>query len=197
MSKAEHADVLEAALQMVRDLVRTGLEPRARIVEAVCAAWALFEEADCGAVEAEVDRAIAGKAAEQRAWPAVLDTDRLDRAFAALEQRGVLCLHDAGYSESSGFGETLVRRDQEGGLVSPFDAYCFYHRGDVESALAGNGLALTVGLFAMRRGDLKLARRVEHRLHEEGLRTAWDGAPDARILLPGFDFRRRGVPHDE
>lgn len=194
MSREEHADVLEAALQMVRDLVRTGLDSRAAIVDAVCSAWALFEDADCRAVAEELERAVAAKAADERTWPAVLDTDRLDRAFAELESRGVLCLHDAGYDENSGFGEAVVRRDQEGGDVSPYEAFCYYVRRNVDAALAGKGLALSWGHFATRRGDVKLGRRIEHRLGEAGLRVAWDGTPDACIVLAGFDYRRRGLP---
>ena len=44
-------------------------------------------------------------ACAQKSWPQVTDCDRLDRAFAALEQQGVIALHRAGCTQSDGLEE--------------------------------------------------------------------------------------------
>lgn len=185
------------ALRSMRGLVRAGVESRARILEILVDEMAAVPEGDRARAAAELDRAIAAKAAEEASWPAVLDTDRLDRAFEALGRKGVLCLHDAGYDQSDGFGDAEELREEKGGDASGFDAYCFYHRQDVEGALEGRGLYLAFGSFAAREGDVKVGRRIEHQLAEAGLRVEWDGTAKKRLHLPGFDFRRRGVPADE
>lgn len=40
------------------------------------------------------------KTAEEASWPDTTDCDRLDQAFAELNSRGIISLHNAGYTMS-------------------------------------------------------------------------------------------------
>lgn len=182
------------ALSRMRGLVRAGVATRAEMLEILLDESDAKSDAEVARVTAELDREIAKKAAEESSWSAVLDTDRLDSAFESLEKHGVLCLHDAGYTQSDGFGDAEERRDEEGGDASGYDAYCFYHRQDVEGAVDGRGLYIAFGSFKSKEGDVKIGRKIEYRLEEAGLRVVWDGTAESRLHLPEFDFRRRGVP---
>lgn len=187
-------DAAPTAARRVESLVRAGVATRAEMLEILVDELGAESDADGARVAADLDRQIARKAIEERSWPAVLDTDRLDRAFDALEGLRVVCLHDAGYTQSDGYGDAEERRDEEGGDESGFDAYCFYHRQDVEGALDGRGLYIAFGSFRTQKGDVKVGRKVEHQLATAGLRVVWDDSPDTRLHIPDFDFRRRGIP---
>lgn len=90
----------------------------------------LEEDADEEMIRTAVPREFAAKAAAESTWPATTDCDRLDLAFEALNAKGVIALHDAGYTMSDGHddvGEALNLRGH-GGVIG----YCFYHGQDVE-----------------------------------------------------------------
>lgn len=72
------------------------------------------------------------KAAAEATWPATTDCDRLDRAFEALSARGVIALHNAGFTIDDGVAdvsEVLHRRGRDGII-----GYCFYHEQTTRSS---------------------------------------------------------------
>ena len=62
-------------------------------------------ELDTHDVSAAIDVEIARWEAEKQTWPTVTDCDRLDAAFAALNERGVIALQNAGYTQSDGYDD--------------------------------------------------------------------------------------------
>ena len=80
--------------------VRGGFEDRERIIEIFCEEMYAPGELDATEVEAAVDEAIANHEAAKHNWPEVTDCDRLDKAFDAINKRGIIGLQNAGYTQS-------------------------------------------------------------------------------------------------
>jgi hypothetical protein len=182
---------------MIRSLLRAGFDSRARILAIVLDEWGEGMDWDEAAVTAFLDAEIAAKAADERTWPAVLDVDRLERAFEALRKDGFVCLHNAGFDQSDGFHDAEEERDRLGGDAAKLVGYCFYHSQDVEGAVEDGSLMLAFGSFKEREGTVETGKQIVARLEEAGLTTSWDGTVKRRIELKPFDYRRRGVPADE
>lgn len=131
---------------------------------------------------------------QETRWPAVTDCDRLDRAFVALENRGVVCRQDftcCGTCGVAEIGDEIEKARKDGSLVR---GYAFYHTQDTESAVEGHGVYLNYG--ATTEGELA-AVRIGHEicdaLRAEGLTPDWDGSIKVRIKVP-MDWKRRRKP---
>ncbi|MDP4021583.1 hypothetical protein Q8W71_03020 [Methylobacterium sp. NEAU 140] len=147
-------------------------------------------ELDEDALHAFAAAEFARKAADEASWPATTDCDRLDVAFAALADAGILALHNAGFTVADGHveaAEALARVPKD-----RFLGYCFYHAQDVERAVEGAPLWIA---FDHIRGDVPekahVARLVVSALEAAGLAPCWDGDPGRRIVLERFDWKRR------
>lgn len=150
----------------------------------------LEEDADEESLRAAVQTEFAKKAEAERSWPKETDCDRLDRAFAAMNERGIIALQNAGYTMSDGLedvGQTLQERGRQG-----IQGYCFYHEQDTERAVDGGGLTLAFGdLDADPERKRAVGRIVKQALQEFGFEVEWDDDPEKRILIPRFDWKRR------
>jgi hypothetical protein len=140
------------------------------------------------AVRPEFDR----KAAAEASWPNTTDCDRLDRAFEDLNARGVVALHNAGYTMSDGLddvSQVLHERGRAG-----VNGYCFYHGQDVKRAVEGGGLMVAFGDFdGDKGGKAEVGRLVKEALQQSGLTVEWNGDPKTRLSMPDFDWKRRSV----
>src|SRR4029079_1351153 len=82
----------------------------------------------------ETDKAFAAHLDAQREWPSVTDCDRLDRAFADLNGRGIVarqnfaCCSNCGHAE---IGEEIDAEKERGTKVI---GYTFFHLQDTERA---------------------------------------------------------------
>lgn len=130
----------------------------------------------------------------QAAWPSVTDCDRLDRAFAELESRGIVCRQDftcCGTCGSAEIGDEMAAVSATGMFVR---GYAFYHMQDTEAAVDGHGLYLGYG--ATEEGELA-AVRIGHEicdaLKAQSLAPDWDGSWQTRIKVP-LDWKRRRKP---
>lgn len=135
-----------------------------------------------------VERLWLERVEEQRLWSDVTDADRLERAFAGLDGRGITarehftCCRSCGLSEIHADG-----RDDARGFV-------FFHLQGTESAAAGHGLTLYYGGFdESAETTAAVGREVAAALGEAGLTVEWDGSPDRAIELTGLDWRKRLV----
>jgi hypothetical protein len=141
-------------------------------------------------LRAAVPEEFAKKTAREASWPEVTDCDRLDRAFAELETRGIVALQNAGTTMSDGLDEVDEARSARG--ADSITGYCFFHAQDLERALAGHGLLLAFGAF--RDDDaskVEVGRTIRTVLQQHGLATEWSGDPKTRIQLPKIDWQRR------
>jgi hypothetical protein len=182
----------DATREEIATLVRSGLYRRADLLAIYCE----LEDPDAldaAEVGAFVDAQARILATEQATWPAMTDCDRLDVVFAALGQRGVLCLHNAGYTQSDGyddFRQACDRRADRANLLG----YCFYHRQDLERVVRGQGLFLAFGPVDPASEDIAgpaVGRMVQEELARAGFDVTWDGTFAQRIHLPAFVWRRR------
>ena len=156
----------------------------------------IFEpgEIDPDWVEQRIDEEFARKLEVERAWPAVTDCDKLDRAFDELNETGIIALQNAGFTQDEGIEDVTAEYEELGGEDSLVEGYCFYHGQDLERAVDGEGLLLTFGDI---QGDdargVEIGARIVEVLHRHGLAVEWTGTIDQRIELPEIEWRRRYV----
>lgn len=175
-------------------LVRLGSYTREVLIESIGDEFEL--EGGTAEVASAVDRAIAAWRRDQRTWPAVTDWDRLDVAFTALEARGVLAMHVAGYTQSEGYEDVMAayaRRGHPAGTIG----YCFYHGQDAERAMAGGGLYLAFGpidpALEAREGP-RIGAMVAEAVEAQGFTIAWNGTFAQRLHVRPFVWQRRERP---
>ncbi len=150
----------------------------------------LEERADEAFLRSAVASEFEKKAAAERAWPDETDCDRLDRAFETLNSSGIIALHNAGYTMSDGLGDVGQAVDERG--RSHVKGYCFYHGQDVERAVAGGGLMLAFGdLDDDKAKKTEIGKLVKETLESSRFTVEWNGNPETRLSIPGFDWKRR------
>lgn len=155
-------------------------------------------EIDSQVVRREAPRllrqALAEHAAAEADWPEVTDCDRIDAAFAELEEAGVIARQNYSCCMTCGSAEIFdeVMAAHDAGL--PARGYAFYHMQDTEAAVEGGGVHLGYG--AVDEGEaaaLAIGREIVATLEAHGLRTDWNGSWDRRIGVALDWKRRRGV----
>lgn len=186
-------ELLSDLREQVRCDVAAGFDDPGRIAESAVAAFE--DQADPAFLKSQVGRlveeALAAHAAEQRDWPAQTDCDRLDAAFAALEQAGVVARQHFTCCGTCGLAEIdreIAAAEAGGGRAR---GYTFYHWQDTEAAVEGYGICLYYG--ACEEGeaaDLAVGHEIASELRRQGLRPEWNGRLDTRIEVP-MDWKRR------
>lgn len=125
------------------------------------------------------------RVAEQETWPQVTDTDRVENAFARLEEAGITARENFACCLRCGTGEI---RDEAG----PGDrGWVFFHDQDSLQALGGE-LRLAFGAYSDKPEDaLAIAEEVIAAVRAEGLSTAWSGSIGERIAVVDLDWKKR------
>ena len=192
------AEVGEELRGYVREAVRAGFLPADEIAGRACETMeddpALRPHAERFAAEE-----LAAQAAEAADWPAVTDCDRLDAAFRALEETGIVARQD--FSCCGNCGAAEIDDEMEAAAAAgarPVRGYCFYHMQDTERAVDGSGLHLNYGPrweegltnadYAPR--AVAVGKEVAAALAAAGLEVDWNGRPDRRIGV-ALAWRRR------
>ena len=193
----ETADPLEDLRDKIRRDVAGGFDDEDVILTNV--ADYFEEEIDPALVRREAPRILREVLAEhvraEASWPAVTDCDRIDAAFAALEQDGIIARQNFTCCMTCGSNEIWeeVQAAKDAGL--PAHGYAFYHVQDTDAAVEGSGIYLAYG--ACEEGEaaaLGVAKDIVEALQAQGLYPDWDGRWDQRIAVPLDWKRRRGVP---
>lgn len=139
-------------------------------------------------LQAHIDR--------QANWPEVTDCDRLDTAFASLEENGIISRQNFTCCGSCGATEIWdeIHKVKEAGVIAR--GYAFFHQQDTESAADGDGLYLNYG--SIEEGEdaaVEIGREIQRELEAHGLSTDWNGKLSTRINV-ALDWKRRiPVPH--
>lgn len=148
---------------------------------------------DVDEVKAFAAATLAKKRAAEAAWPPTTDCDRLDRAFARLNEQGICALHCAGDTQDDGFEAVGDALEEEGVPQDRYHGYCFYYSQDVDRALDEEGLLLAFG--DIDRNDQKaciaVGQAICEALRQEGLAVEWNGSTKRRIGLPRLCWQRR------
>lgn len=140
---------------------------------------------------AMVEAALAAHRRAELGWPAVTDCDRLDAAFAALEEAGIVARQNFSCCGTCGSTEIWDEVDEARAEGRAVRGYGFFHMQDAESAADGHGLYLAYG--AVDEGEaaaLAVGREIVATLERSGLSTDWDGRWDRRIGV-SLDWKRR------
>ena len=150
----------------------------------------LEDDADEAMLRAAVAPEFAKKTAAEASWPKTTDCDRLDQAFEKLNSRGIIALHNAGYTMSDGISDVSEELHERG--RTGIKGYCFYHAQDLERAVAGEGLMIAFGdLDDDKRKKTEIGNLVKDVLQESGFTVEWNGDPETRLNLPQLDWKRR------
>jgi hypothetical protein len=177
---------------LVRE-VAAGFSDPDEIVEA---AGDVFEgDRNREAVQAEAERMLSGllaaHARDQATWPATTDNDRLEAAFAELEDGGIVCRENFSCCNNCGSAEIWAEVEAVNDIIPHVRGYVFYHMQGTEAAVQGGGVYLSFGAVADT-GDapLAIAREVVETIGKHGLRVDWNGDIGRRILVE-LEWKRR------
>lgn len=132
----------------------------------------------------------------QREWPLVTDCDRLELAFGRLGESGIVCRQNFHADDRQGLEAIDEEMDREEAAGRKVRGYAYYHRRDIDLAIAGGGLFLSYGASDGEAddddgADLGIGAEVVEALRHLGLKPQWSGEGDARIHLPLQWQRRR------
>ena len=138
---------------------------------------------------------LAEQAKRQESWPETTDCDRLDAAFAASNEAGILCRHHFMCCRGCGFHAIREIIDTERERGRDFRGFAFYHRQRTEAASRGGALYLHHGSAAGGEADLAVAQEVVNRLRGHGLDVDWPQDAEVSIKV-NLDWKRRRPPRD-
>ncbi|GAB4194408.1 MAG: hypothetical protein OHK0022_10380 [Roseiflexaceae bacterium] len=196
MTTIDLPQVLDEMHSYIRCAVAGGFDTPEEIVEG--AVYYLEDQADPALLQPHAERmvreVVQEHLREQAGWPAVTDCDRLDRAFAALEQAGIVCRQNfacCGTCGAAEIGDEMVRFERQGIVAR---GYTFFHQQDTEAAVDGAGLYLNYG--AAETGEaagVAIGREIEAALQQQGLETVWSGKLSQRIFVRLHWQRRLAV----
>jgi hypothetical protein len=127
----------------------------------------------------------------QATWPDVTDCERLDDAFAELNDRGIVCRQDFSCCGNCGVYEIGGEMHAQRVAGRTVRGYAFYHMQDTGGAVERGGLYLNYG--SAEQGEdaaVKVGREIVAALERHGLKTTWNGRWDTRIGVE-LDWKRR------
>ncbi len=142
------------------------------------------------AIAAQADRA---HRAEQLSWPAVTDCDRLDAAFAALDETGILSRQHFTCCATCGAADIRSEMDQADKAGTMVRGFTFFHGQDTRCAVGGEALYLSFGATAPddHEAAVAIGHEVVGTLRDHGLVPGWNGRYAHRIAVPVCWRRRR------
>jgi hypothetical protein len=134
---------------------------------------------------------LAAQLRKQEDWPKITDCDRLDDAFKALEEKGIVSRQNFSCCGTCGAGEIWDEMEAAQNVGNSVRGYTFFHMQDTESAVEGSGLYLNYG--STDEGEeaaVSVGRDIQRELEAHGLKTDWDGKLSMRIGV-SLDWKRR------
>jgi hypothetical protein len=178
---------MDEQLDFVRGLVHGGFRDRDDVVEATGETFGDdgLSEQDA---EALVERVWSARVAEQAAWPATTDADRVLTAFAALDTNGIVARPDFACCDNCGHTEIGAEAGPE------TRGYVFFHEQDTARAVTGSGLYLSYGSLPTPADAQSVGREVAAALTAAGVGVEWNGSADQRIHLTPLNWQLRLTP---
>lgn len=180
-------------VEEISTLVRSGFYDKARLSQIFLEEMYEPGELDDADVSTAIDAATEEWEAEKKQWPAITDCDRIDKAFAAINKRGVIALQNAGDSQSDGyddFRESYENHSNKSDVIG----YCFYHGQDLERAVRGGGLFFAFGptdSASEETEGVRIGNLVREELERAGLKVDWDGTFAKRMSVPNIVWQKR------
>lgn len=174
--------------EAITDWIAPGFLEHDEVVDRV-ADWDLKAPIPRAQAEQLVDTAWQARLAEERAWPDVTDSDRLDAAFEELEDAGIVAMMNFTCCSTCGFAEIGDERDDDS------RGFVFFHSQDAERLADPDAeLYLAFGSFdrpVSETADEAIGRDVAAAITRAGLPVDWSGTAESRIVLRPITWRRR------
>jgi len=187
MSYASTADDLRRHLATQ---IALGWYPEHGLVEEAAALFATTA-ADVRPLIAELSRE---RAQQMASWPPTTDCDRLDAAFAALDQVGIRARQHLACCTTCGVREMHGHVHLARAMGARIEGYVFYARQDAELAVETGELPLCHGTISDDRdANRAIGERIVAALREQGLHPVWD---DDVIVVRDVRWQRRAWPAD-
>lgn len=185
--------ILQELRRFMAYRVREGFESEDEIVANALACTQ--ESHGCKIPQADVEQLaselLAAHRAEQATWETPTDCDRLDRAFAALNQCGIVARQDFSCCTACGHNDIWdeIAAEEE---KQPIDGYVFYHFQCTEQAIEYGQLSLAFGSIADDETLLmEVANTIVQELRKAGLDAKWKGCWNSPIVVEGIVWRKR------
>jgi len=173
--------------------VREGFESREEIVEGVTEIVEDEYDLDDAAerVALMTERQIREHQIRQSKWSRKTDCDRIDLAFADLENNGIVARQNFTCCQSCGNAEIGEEIEEYSKSADPL-GYVFYHMQDTEGACDGGSLYLAFGTVGGTDEDaVAVGERIRDALEREELAVRWCGTLGKRICITGLDWKKR------
>jgi hypothetical protein len=182
----------EEARESIRHYVWSGFYSADEIAEIICEELFDPETIDKSWATAQIAAEFDKKRLDEQTWQHPTDCERLDAVFAELQQKKIITLQNAGYTQSDGLSDVTERWKDVGADKSDIIGYCFFHGQDLERAVAGDGLMLTFGdiLGADEKG-IVVGKTISEVLEAHGFSPDWDGTIAKRINIPNLKWRKK------
>jgi len=143
------------------------------------------------AIQRLVAESLAAHRAEEADWTASTDCDRLDQAFASLNDQGIVARQHFSCCNNCGFAEIWVEVEAQE-KRGPVEGYVFYHLQCTEAAMRTGRLLMAYGSVD---DDPEQLRRVADtavaELRRAGLNASWAGTTADPIVVDDIVWRRR------
>ncbi len=138
-----------------------------------------------------ISELIAEHLEEEKSWKTKTDCDRLDQAFADLEEQGIVCRQNFTCCQTCGHAEIWDEIELLKGELD-VSGYVFYHMQDTDRVLEEGRLFLAYG--ASDNSDeatIRVAQKVYEVLTKNGFKLDWNGSLDKRICIEDLKWKRR------
>lgn len=179
-------------IHAIKQLVWSGFFEEERILEIIMEEMFEPGEIDEALTLSQIKSEFAQKIRDEASWPTITDCDRLDQIFSELNQAGIIALQNAGYTQSDGMDDITQLYNEQGGIFSSIQGYCFYHGQDVERAVDGHGLFITFGdIKGTDEKGIEIGARIIATIERHGLIAKWSGSLSQRIEIPKINWQRR------
>lgn len=186
---------IDSYREQIACYVATGFMSRDEIIEQVTEM--ADDELPTGTYRPEIekmtDETIRAHTLAQQSWSAETDCDRLDAAFAELEQAGIVCRQNFTCCGTCGVAEIWPEMEVRRSSGLEISGFAFYHSQDTERAADGAGLMLCFGSITNKQKPaLAVARRIVETLNRHGLTTQWNEKFEQRVFVI-MDWKRRST----
>ena len=133
---------------------------------------------------------------EEQKWKGPTMNDRIDAAFAVLNNAGIVAMQNAGYTMSAGWEDCNEEASQLDEIGERPRGATFYHGQDLERGVKNEGLMLVYGAYEddekkHKAASLAIAREVVETLTRHGVKTKWNGKVETRVAILPFEWRKR------
>jgi len=186
--------------EYIWNLVRFGFDDETGIIEQVDDTF-MGEDYNRSSMLEYLHSELENRKTEEEKWIGVTDFEKISKCFDKLISTGIICLHNAGYTQSDGYEGCVDIFHEAGGDNSIFRGYCFYQQQDLEGLLPhfpSTDFSTRADLY-LAFGDIKgdeingltIGHEIQRTFEQNGLQIEWDGTFKKRILVKNIEWKKK------